>query len=249
MPDPNGAWIGPALDFSGRLAALPTSERAEAFAAESAARGLTILTLRRNMLAARYCESHAKSVGMAVEAVVAAALAVEILMRLERRDRAAANALRKPVFEGRMSVRAMRDKLKATPEQRPRGRAMGEWGSFALSMIEQFYSQSIKSFTPGENSDIGKLLKVDIEFCIEGDKQVHAIFVSPLDDYSECAGLTIDDQIPLILAASLFFPQVNVALYEPAEASRVQTVLASLPEDLSAKFRLLALYGGDDVDL
>ena len=209
-------------------------------------RSLAPLTLKRTVIAARYCARHAKSAGMAVGDINAAVLAVELLMRLERRDRGGANAMRKAVFDGSLSVREMRKRLKAVPDKKPRGRSMDDWSIFALSMIEQLYSELPLSFGTGETSALGKLLRVDIEVTIEEACRPHAIFISPLDDYSECAGLTIDDQFPFIMAAALVYPRVNLALHEPAEAERFFALQDSLPRELPADLRLIKLYGDDD---
>ncbi len=249
MPDANGAWIEPALAFSARLAEVAKGEQPRFFAEQSLVFGITVQTLRRNTLAARYCASHAKGVGLAVKDVVAAALTVEMLIRLERRDRAAANKIRKAVFEGRVSAREMQERLRAVPERKPRGRRMSEWTSFALGIIEMCYTEAPQSFAKAEHSEIGKLLKVDIEVWLKGAKVPDAIFLSPLDDYSECAGLTFEDQVPFILAACVMYPRVNLALHERSEADRIFEVLDKARRKLPATPRLFRLYGDDDDDL
>lgn len=246
MPDPSGSWIAPALEASARLVALPLNERGRALGEESAARGLAPLTLRRAIVAARYCLRHSKSVGLDICDVSAATLAVELLMRLEQRDRLGANAIRKAVFEGRLSVREMRKRLKATPEKRPRGRRLGDWAEFALSIIDQFYSAPVAAFEIGETSELGKMLHVDIEVTPQGARKPDAIFMSPLDDYSECAGLTVDDQFPFIMAAALVYPRINLVFHERAEMQRFDSLLNSVPRKLPSELISVLLGRNED---
>ena len=245
MTNPTGTWITPTLAFCDRLSGLSAEARAQAFLDESAALNCSILTLRRNTSAARYAAQHAKSVGLRIEEVVAAALAIELLVRLERRDRNAAQPIRRAVFDGSISVRELRKRLKAVPERRPRGRLLGDDTAYALSLIEQTYEKALRGFTR-ENSDIAKLLRVDIEVTVEDDPEPHAIFISPSNEYSECAGLSIDDQIPFILAACLMYPRVNVAVSEKTEIERIVAACKQVRGDLPAQLWVVRLYGEDE---
>lgn len=90
------------------------------------------------------------------------------------------------------------------------------------------------------------MLHVDIEVTPQGARKPDAIFMSPLDDYSECAGLTVDDQFPFIMAAALVYPRINLVFHERAEMQRFDSLLNSVPRKLPSELISVLLGRNED---
>jgi len=217
MREPTGSWIKPALELGERIAALPRGARGAAYVEESKRRGVGTQALRRQVSAARYVVSHAKSCGLEISGVVASMMAVEVLMRLDGRDRKHANGIRRDVLLGKISAHGMQRILtEAAAKSAQAPAVIADWGGIALGILDHAFDDTAASIDKGGSSEIGMMLRVDIEYTFAGS-QTAAVFLSPRCKYSESYGKSLEDQVPFIISAMLFFDDVVFVASEDRE--------------------------------
>jgi hypothetical protein len=218
-------WIPLALELERRRSGLPLAERKSAYARDIETRDLKIETLRRLVPAAKYAAAAAKSAGLGLSEVTAAALALQHLMRLERLDPEAAAPLRRKVLTGEIPARRMAEIAKEAA-LRSRNRARLEtlvpWHEFVIKVstaVEPDFSK-----TRYETSNMLFCLNADFEIAVNEPKRKVAVFLSPLSEHSAFYGKELSEQIPFLFMATAFYDRVAFCFLGPDEAELIHRI-------------------------
>ena len=219
-----GAELDPVLACASRSGALDVLRDA------SQRYGVAPRTLQNICKAFRYVNSHAKSVRMSVNDVKAAAMSIDVLMRIQKKSPSTAIDIRKAVFNGELSYREM-IKIEDRIDKRSIRPVFEQidWNAFAQEFVNDYFWGGELSlvFAPERRpySSIANLLGIDLE--LRHKSKTACLFLTPRVAFSAHRGQEIENQIPKVFASAGFYNRVMYMLWDDEEIAVVKKYMSS----------------------
>ncbi len=222
-------WIEIGAELDPVLARASRSDVIDVLHESSQRYGVATRTLQNICKAFRYVKSHAKSAGMSVHDVKAAAMSVDVLMRIQKKYPSTAFDIRKAVFNGEYSYRKLLElekniaKTSASPifEQI-------NWSAFAQEFVNDYFwgGELSMVFAPerGPYSSVANLLGVDLE--LSHKTKTACLFLTPRMTFSAHRGQEIENQIPKVFASAGFYDRVLYLLWDDDEINIVNRYIS-----------------------
>ena len=244
----NRPWMEIGAELDPVLARTSKSGVADVLQEASQRYGVAARTLQNICKAYRYVKSHAKSVGMSMHDIKAAAMSIDVLIRIHKKSPQTAFDVRKEVFEGRYSYRYMLELEKEIDKKNARPVfEQIDWNAFAEEFVNDYFAggELTMVFRPdrGRYSGIANLLGIDLE--LSHRNKTACLFLTPRVAFSAHRGQEIENQIPKVFASAGFYDRVMYLLWDDEEIDVVNRYASMSMDEKIKSIELLPRY---DVD-
>lgn len=224
--------IGAKLDAS--LGTLPTAQRSAVLSEASLQYGLEVRTLRNILKSYRYAKSYSSASGVPLEDVKAAAITIDVLMRVEKKSPIDAFDRRQQVFDGSISYRDMLRVERRVDDAKKNVLLLQEKRDyFAIDLFELLFRDKKGSWKFSNQRDrysrIGQILSVDWELSLSDENseknESTCVFLSPFIAFSQFRGKSIEAQISSVIAAQHYYDRVVYFLSDKQEELLVKSII------------------------